>query len=108
MLELEQYQDEAGRVPFAAWLAGLKDRSGKARIIKRLARLRAGLWGDAKPVGGGVIELREAHGPGYRLYLAKHGEQLVILLAGGNKSTQRKDIEHAQCYWKDWKARQGG
>lgn len=107
MLEIEQYRDATGYVPFADWLHDLRDVTGKARILKRLARLRAGLWGDAKPVGGGVIELREAHGPGYRIYVARQGDVLVVLLTAGSKATQRKDIEHAKNYWKDWQARGG-
>ncbi|MDB5972418.1 MAG: addiction module killer protein [Hydrocarboniphaga sp.] len=107
MLELEEYCDPKGRVPFAEWLEGLRDAPSRARILKRLNRLRNGLWGDVKPLGEGVSELREDHGPGFRIYVAGHGKALVVLLAGGDKATQRKDIEHAKRYWQDWKARSG-
>lgn len=94
-----------GVAPFSKWLAGLRDGNARARIAKRLTRLRAGLMGDTKAVGGGVIELREDYGPGYRVYCARHGAMLIVLLAGGDKRTQQQDIERAQNYWQDWKRR---
>lgn len=106
-LELEEYRDPNGRVPFAEWLEGLRDAPSRARILKLLNRLRTGLWGDVKAVGEGVSELREDHGPGFRLYVAGHGETLVILLVGEDKATQKRDIERAKRYWQDWKARSG-
>ena len=105
MIELEEYERADGRVPFSEWLDGLRDIGGRARIYKRLTRLRAGLLGDWKTVGGGVMELREQHGPGYRIYCARHGNALIVLLAGGDKRTQQKDIEYAQTYWQEWKQR---
>lgn len=105
-MEIEEYQSEDGDVPFSAWLDGLRDGMGRGRILKRLTKLRAGLMGDWKMVGGGVMELREDHGPGYRIYCARHGLMLIVLLAGGDKKTQQQDIEYAQNYWQDWKRRQ--
>lgn len=104
-VELEEYRTSDGRTPFSDWLHQLRDVRGRARIDRRLIRLRAGLYGDAKPVGGGVIELREDFGLGYRIYCARHGATLLVLLAGGDKRTQQRDIEHAQIYWQDWKRR---
>jgi putative addiction module killer protein len=80
---------------FAKWLDALKDIRARARILVRIERLAAGNPGDVKPVGGGVSELRIDYGPGYRVYYKKHGRQVVILLAGGDKRTQTKDIKTA-------------
>ena len=80
---------------FAKWLDGLHDIRARARILARIERLAAGNPGDVKPVGEGVSELRIGYGPGYRVYYKKHGQQVVILLAGGDKSTQTKDIKTA-------------
>lgn len=106
MIKLREYADNVGKRPFADWLSRLRDMQGKARIIKRLARVQAGLLGDWKAVGDGVIELREDHGPGYRIYAGKHGQTLIVLLIGGDKRSQNRDIEHAKHYWKDWKNRE--
>lgn len=80
---------------FAKWLDALKDIRARARILVRIERLAAGNPGDVKPVGGGISELRIDYGPGYRVYYKKHGRQVVILLAGGDKRTQSKDIKTA-------------
>ncbi len=80
---------------FAKWLDGLHDIRARARILVRIERLAAGNPGDVKPVGEGVSELRIDYGPGYRVYYKKHGQKVVILLAGGDKSTQAKDIKTA-------------
>lgn len=80
---------------FAAWLDGLRDIQGRARIQARIERLAAGNPGDVEPVGEGVSELRVNYGPGYRVYFKRQGQELIILLAGGDKSTQAKDIKAA-------------
>lgn len=80
---------------FAEWLDGLGDVRARAHILVRIERLAAGNPGDVKAVGGGVSELRIDYGPGYRVYYKKLGNKLVILLAGGDKSTQEKDIKIA-------------
>lgn len=80
---------------FAEWLDGLRDIQARARIQVRIERLAAGNPGDAEPVGEGVSELRINYGPGYRVYFKQRGRELVILLAGGDKSTQAKDIKAA-------------
>ena len=80
---------------YAQWLDGLRDINARARIQIRVERLAAGNAGDVKSVGEGVSELRINYGPGYRVYFTKHGRELVILLAGGDKSTQAIDIKTA-------------
>ena len=80
---------------FAKWLDGLHDIRARARILVRIERLAAGNPGDVKAVGEGVSELRIDYGPGYRVYYKKHGGKVVILLAGGDKRTQTKDIKTA-------------
>lgn len=80
---------------FAKWLDSLRDIQARARVLVRIERLAAGNPGDVKPVGEGVSELRIDYGPGYRVYFVKRGRRVVILLAGGDKSTQSKDIKTA-------------
>ncbi len=88
---LEVYQTEE----FANWLKKLKDRSAKARIQARIDRLELGHFGDVESVGGSVAELRIFYGPGYRIYFTKRSSVVVILLTGGDKSSQAKDIKKA-------------
>jgi putative addiction module killer protein len=80
---------------FAAWFAGLKDRQARARITVRIRRLSLGNPGDVKPVGGGVSEMRVDYGPGYRVYFVRRGDTVVVLLCGGDKRTQDRDIARA-------------
>jgi putative addiction module killer protein len=80
---------------FADWFSGLRDKRAKVRIQARIDRLQVGNVGDAKPVGEGVSELRIDYGPGYRVYFARRGDSLVILLAGGDKRTPPQDIQTA-------------
>lgn len=81
---------------FTAWLNGLKDRRAASKIAARIVRIEAGNFGDAKSVGGKVSELRIAYGPGYRVYFTRRGAEIVILLSGGDKSSQSADIALAQ------------
>ena len=85
-------------------MGDLKDNRNKARILNRIDRLRLGNFGDCKSVGGGVYELRIHFGPGFRVYFGLEGKELVILLCGGDKSTQKKDIAAAIEYWKEFKS----
>jgi len=80
---------------FARWLDDLRDLRARARVQVRIERLAAGNPGDVRPVGEGVSELRIDYGPGYRIYFRRHGRELIILLAGGDKSSQTKDIKAA-------------
>jgi putative addiction module killer protein len=104
-VELRYYQTSAGRAPFADWLQGLNDRQARTRIEARLARVAVGNLGDVETVGEGVMELRIDWGPGYRVYFARVGQVIVLLLCGGDKRTQRRDIDHAKGYFEDYKAR---
>lgn len=81
---------------FSKWLAGLSDNRAAERIAQRIVRLQSGLIGDVKPVGQGISELRVDHGPGYRVYFVQRGRTLIILLCGGDKRTQRRDIAEAK------------
>ena len=96
------YADESGREPFKDWLYSLRDVAGRKRILARLSRLEQGNFGDCAPVGDGVSELRLFFGSGYRVYFGEHGECVVVLLCGGDKSSQSKDIEQAKGYWKEY------
>ena len=80
---------------YAIWIDSLRDLQGRARILVRVERLAAGNPGDVKPVGEGVLELRIDFGPGYRVYFTQRGREIVILLAGGDKSSQSTDIKTA-------------
>lgn len=93
-------------IDFDLWLRKLKDRQGRVRILARIDRLAHGNPGDAKSVGQGVVEMRLTYGPGYRVYYAQHGERVVLLLCGGDKSTQQHDIERAHRLAADWRERQ--
>jgi putative addiction module killer protein len=81
---------------FNAWLTGLKDYTGKAHIAKRIRSAEAGNFGDCEPVGEGVSEMRIHSGPGYRAYYTRRGEVVYLLLLGGDKSTQKRDIKRAK------------
>ena len=81
---------------FIHWFEGLRDEVAQARIAMRIDRLEAGNPGDIKSVGDGVTEMRIDYGPGYRLYTARRGHLVIILLCGGDKSSQRRDIENAK------------
>lgn len=88
---------------FDAWLSGLRDRRAAMRVQVRMDRLAAGNAGDVKPVGDGISELRIDHGPGYRVYFMQRGLVVVVLLCGGDKSTQEVDIQAAKRIAQDWR-----
>lgn len=106
MLEVRRYTTASGVDPIGRWLEGLRDRQAVARVLTRVDRLERGLFGDCKPCGGGVWELRVDWGPGYRVYYARSGATIILLLCGGDKTTQRADILKAQGYWNDYTERQ--
>ncbi len=99
------YQTVDGTEPFNEWLTKLRDAEAVGRIEKRLNRLLRGNPGDYKTVGNGVYELRIDYGPGYRLYCALAGQQIVLLLCGGDKRTQTENIKQALKYWRDYQRR---
>ncbi len=99
------YVKENGSVPFNDWLESLRNKKARAKIRARINRIRLGNLGDCKSVGEGVSELRINFGSGYRVYFAQQGNTIVILLCGGNKSSQNKDIKQAKLYWQDYKRR---
>ena len=104
-METRVYADRQARKPLIVWLDALKDAKARAHIKARLARVRAGNFGDCKPLRDGVQELRIDYGPGYRVYLSRQGTTVVLLLCGGDKSDQTRDIDLAIEYLKDWKQR---
>ncbi len=104
-MELQRYQTASGDLPFDKWFEALRDGLAKAKILARLTRLAAGNPGDSKTVGNGVLELRIDHGSGYRIYYALAGQTLILLLCGGDKTTQSQDISTAKRYWDDFKRR---
>ena len=105
MFEVQTYLSPDGRDVYAQWLAELADRQARARVLVRVGRMASGNFGDCKPVGEGVWELRIDQGPGYRVYYAMAGAVVVLLLCGGDKGTQDADIERAIGFWKDWQRR---
>ena len=104
-LSVREYQTVDGENPFRRWL-GTLDRSVRARIQARVLRFEAGNLGDHKSVGAGVFEARVMTGSGYRIYFGRDGASLVLLLAGGTKASQARDIRHAQDYWRDYLQRE--
>src|SRR5882672_4128412 len=94
--EIKKLELPNGSVPFDEWFDSLRDKKMQAVVDARMTRIRAGNFGEFKSVGGGVFELRISFGPGLRVYYALHGQQIVVLLAGGNKSGQSRDIRRAQ------------
>ncbi len=97
------YSDKNGKEPFTKWLHGLKDARSRRRILTRLRRIEQGNYGDCKHILNGVFELRLFFGPGYRIYFGEDGSKLVVLLCGGDKSSQQKDIQTAVSYWNEYK-----
>lgn len=104
MIEIDEYLDDSGDSPFASWLISLNVQA-KAKITTALYRMEQGNLSNTKSVGAGVHEYKIDFGPGYRIYFGKDGEQLIILVGGGTKKRQSKDIENAKARWKDYKQR---
>ena len=106
-ISVQIYQAKDGRSPFEDWLNDLRDVAARGRIRSRINRLRLGNFGDDKSVGAGVHELRVDVGPGYRVYFGRQGDVIVVLLCGGSKKTQEKDIGKAKILWAEYKERIG-
>lgn len=106
-IEVRHYLTPDGRDPFADWLRRLRDRRAAAAIMLRVGRLERGLFGDCKPVGGGVSELRIDVGAGYRVYFGRIGDRIVVLLCGGDKGRQDDDIARAKGNWTAYRRSDG-
>jgi putative addiction module killer protein len=105
VIEVRHYLTADGKDPIAKWLRGLKDHKAKIAIERRLNRVMEGNFGDHKQLQESLWELRFDLGPGYRVYFTKEGNLIVILLCGGDKSTQDRDIATAARYLEDWRGR---
>ena len=97
------YQKLDGTEPFVLWIRGLRDAQGRATIRVRINRMQSGNFANCEPVGQGVHELKVDFGPGYRVYFGEDGN-LIVLLLGGDKSTQSRDIRKSKDYWRDYNA----
>lgn len=104
MIEVREYLDERGASPYAKWFDGLGAQAA-ARVAVAVTRMEQGNFSNVKGVGGGVMECRIDFGPGYRVYFGKDGDRLVILLGGGTKKRQQRDIDTAKRYWENYKRR---
>jgi putative addiction module killer protein len=104
VIEVLEYVDSAGRIPYRNWIAKL-DVGTRARVLATVLRIECGNFSVARGVGSGVSELRLDFGPGYRVYFGRDGERLVILLGGGTKQRQQTDIEAARWLWAEYKKR---
>jgi len=102
---LEMYVRKDGKVPYRDWFLGLRDKKAAAKIAKRVDLLSLGHFGKHRVLGGGLAELKVDFGPGYRVYVGLAGAVLVILLCGGDKSGQTRDIELAKTYWDDYRGK---
>ena len=102
-MDIQIYRDKNGNEPFERWLTSIRDNRTVARIDNRLKRVRLGQLGDHRSIGEGVFEFRLDFGPGYRIYFGRIGNQRLLLLMGGDKNSQAKDIARAKQYWKDFK-----
>ena len=101
--ELQFYRTPNGRQSFTEWFESIRDMKTQTRIRRQLTRLEVGNFGDCQSVGGGVFELRIHFGPGYRIYFGEISNTVLLLLCGGDKSSQPRDIERAKAYWQDYK-----
>lgn len=100
---INEYITPDNKGPYSIWLDELRDKVGKARVVSQVDRMELGLFGDSESVGNGVSELRIHYGPGYRVYYAKEGKNVYLLLCAGDKSNQKKDIKLVKEYWNNYK-----
>lgn len=106
-MDIREYHDRDGQSPFALWFEAL-DALAAAKVTVAVTRMAEGNMSNVKGVGAGILEYRIDFGPGYRIYFGRDGERIVILLAGGTKKRQQRDIAAAQAYWNDFKTRKKG
>lgn len=106
-MDIREYEARSGASPFSEWFAGL-DAQAAAKVTTALTRLGLGNTSNVKGVGSGVYELKIDFGPGYRIYFGKDGAEIVILLGGGTKKKQQRDIARALQCWQDYKDRKKG
>ncbi len=104
--EIQIYRTPNGREPFTDWLESIRDLKTQTRIQARLDRLETGNLGDCRSIGEGAFELRLQFGPGYRIYFGEVDQTIVLVLCGGDKSSQVRDIEQAKAYWREYKESQ--
>ena len=102
---IRNYATTSGREPFEEWLDSLRDKKTQAIVLERLNRLRLGNFGDCRHLGEGIYELRIHYGPGYRIYFGELDKVIVILLCGGAKRTQKRDVKRAREYWQELRNR---
>lgn len=107
-IDIEIYETVSGKRPFEVWIKGLKEIHTRAKILTRLDRLRLGNFGDCKTLQDGVCELRIHYGPGIRIYFGKIGNKVILLLCGGDKTSQSRDIERAKEYFRDYLSKELG
>src|SRR5882724_8362327 len=107
MVNIRYYVAESGEEPFADWFAEL-EAVARAKIARAIVRIEEGNFSNVKSVGEGVLEYRINFGPGYRVYFGQDGDALVILLTGGTKKRQQRDIDAAHAYWQDYKQSKRG
>ena len=103
---IQIYRAPNGQAPFTKWLKSLRDQKTQKRIQSRIDRVASGNLGKPEPVGDGVFELRLHFGPGYRIYFGEVDNTIVLLLCGGDKSSQSGDIDRAKVYWQEYKESQ--
>ena len=104
-INIEYYLDENGKNSFHDWVESFRDGKTRSILFGRLARVRVGNLGRCESLGQGIFELKIDYGPGYRIYFGYKNLQIVLILLGGEKSTQRKDILKAQAFWTDYRRR---
>ncbi len=101
--ELFYYQTGNHKIPFKEWFESIRDVNAKAVIDAKIRRLSSGNFGNCKSVGSGVMELKIDYGPGHRVYFARAGRQIILLLCGGDKGTQKQDIQTAHAFWQSYR-----
>ena len=101
--KIQYYRDRHGRTPFTEWIQSIRDIKTQNRILRRLDRLTWGNFGECRSVGNGIFELILNFGPGYRIYFGEVDNTIVLLLCGGDKSSQVRDIDRAKMYWQTYK-----